>query len=623
MFFSGLFLNLSVGYYLILALSLSSLIYIVYKTIKKEIEIWSILTPGLSFFIIAFTVYFFSTQGALLHLWDEATHWGTSAKKMFYNNELWSSGLQTIATPVFNQVMLKTTGYSESALYLSQWTLYLACITLPLSHIKWKKSYLVAIFAIATIFAVSSIMEDGSLSLYSDGILGIFFGTLFITWHLDRESGAKRYIWMLPGLFMLVQIKNGSGMSLAVMLLIFMLVSDALIKNNDITSKTTYLRNLRTLSLVLATIALSQATLGYFNKSYGILSAGGVDFSSQMLTSIVFKAFFALFSIAFILFIIYSINIFRSRTNIKFKKIINKLLLSSVILAFISIIGVLFYSTVLRPMFDVRTTVLNFFTAFQKVKILGIEVMYLIAIIIAVYIINILLSKKDTRKKLIVFYLSALLLSGLYLYGVLYAYLSSFSLSEAVNMASFDRYVGTALLFATMFAFLPLLRSSNDPIKKSFFPYIPLAICTILLAINFTPVYKTAKLTSDEALIIRETEILGAKHVQARVDSDKKVFLVIQNDMGLVFNWMRYEFAPITTNGGIWSFGDDGGWNFAWDEAKLTQFFIDANYDYLYLFKTSDYFNTRFQSLFGEVEPQSKTLYKFSPQSEIVFEPVD
>ena len=85
---------------------------------------------------------------------------------------------------------------------------------------------------------------------------------------------------------------------------------------------------------------------------------------------------------------------------------------------------------------------------------------------------------------------------------------------------------------------------------------------------------------------------------------------------------MRYEFVPITTNGGYWSFGEGGGWDFAWDENKMKQFLHDAHYDYLYLFDSDDYFAQRFATLFGETPPESRTLYKFDYDGEPVFTPV-
>lgn len=623
MFLSGLVSVLTVGYYILAALGALTIGYIIYKALRNQIKIWSILTPGFAIFVVAFAFYYFSTQGALLHLWDESTHWGTAAKKMFYSNELWTSGLQTIASPVFNQVMLKITGYKESALYLSQWVLYLSCIILPLSAVKWKKSYLAAIYSASLIFALSAVFQDGNLNLYADGLLSFFFASIFIAWHLEKEHDYKRYIWAGGGVFFLVQLKSGTGISLAVMLLVFMLLSDAISKPKETSSRAMYIKNAKTFSIMLAVIAVSQFLINSFEKSYlhKTTIRGGI--SSQLTSSAVLMLFYALLSITVILFIIYTIIVFREKTDKKINKSINKLLIFSLSLTFISLLSVLFYGTLLRPDFDVRTTVLNFFGAFDKTKILSVSIVYLIAIIVVVYAINVLLSKKEQKKDFLAFYISAIFLSGLYLIGVLYVYLSSFSLSEAVNMASFERYVGTALMFAIAFAFMPVLKNADRSFKKMFIPTLPLTLCAILLALQFTPSYTATQKSREEALVFRKTEITAAIHVRARVQDDEKVFLVMQGDKGFVFNWMRYEFVPITTNGGYWSFGTGGGWDFAWEPQKMKQFLHDANYDYLYLFKTNDYFNETFDSLFGKIIPKSKTLYKFDYESDNALIPVN
>ncbi len=623
MLFSGLASNLSLGFYITIALSAVSLVYIINKAIKKEIVITGIITPGFAIFVLAFTVYYFSTQGALVHLWDESTHWGTSAKKMYYANDLWTSGLQTIATPIYNQVMLKFTGFKESALYLSQWVLYLSCIVLPLSNIKWEKSYLAAFYTMAAIFAVSSILEDGNLTLYADGLLAFFFANLILAWYLEKEQKSKRYIWTGIGIFMLVQMKSGTGTSLAATFLAFSLFSDSVFRHTHKSSKEIYINNLKTAFIFLGIILVSQYSYKVVERSFTAMLSGGGGVSDKMGSSIIFILLCAFIAVSLILFAIYSINIFKQNLKPAAKKAINSLLIVSLSLTFISFLGVLFYGTILRPEFDVRTTVLNFFTAFEKTKILGFSVKYLIAVIIVVYIINILIEKKEQRKELLIFYIVTVFFSGLYLVGVLYAYLSSFSLGEAVNMASFDRYVGTALMFSVIFAFLPMIQNTDKPLKQCFIPYLPLAACVIFLSFHFIPSYKATQSTREETLVFRQTEISAANQVKALVPENVKVFLVIQGDQGFVFNWMRYEFAPITTNGGYWSFGDNGGWNFAWNEEKMKQFFHDAKYDYLYLFKTNEYFNERFASLFGENIPQSYTLYKFNYETDTVFSPVD
>ena len=623
MFVSGLLSDLSTGFYINVALSIASAAFIIYKAIAKKIKLLYIITPGIAIFIASFLVYYFSTQGALLHLWDEATHWGTTAKKMFYYNELWTSGLQTFAAPVFHQVMLKLTGYKESALYLSQWVLFLSCIILPLSGIRWKKSYLAALFSMASVFALSAIFQDGNLSLYADAILAFFFAALVLGWFVEKERGWKKYVWAGVGVFVLVQLKSGSGMSLAAMFIIFAVLSDALLLNGNLTRKKLYLDSLKTIAIFAVIIIISNYTYGSFEDTFTGNASGGGALSKELITSAAFIIFSALMLVTLVLFTLYSINIFKNIFNKKAQKKINTWLIVSCSLTFVATLAVLFYTTVLRPDFDVRTTVLNFISAFQDTYMLGIPIIYLVAAISAVFILNVFLSHKSQRKKMIVFYSAAFLFSGLFIVGVLYAYLSSFSLGEAVNMASFDRYIGTAIMFAVIFAMAPLADGRNISINENIKTYALLGICTVLLGTQYIPSYKVTQASRQEALVFRQTEIKAAEYVKERVDEEAKVFLLLQGDKGFVFNWMRYEFTPLTTNGGYWAFGDDGGSNRAWPKDRLRTFLNDANYDYLYIFNTDEYFNNQFGHLFGKHTPESKTLYKFTNSDGAVFTPVE
>ena len=621
MFFSGIAANLLAGFYIIIGISGISLAYIIYKSVKKDIKTFELITPGSVIFVIAFCVYYFSTQGALLHLWDEATHWGTAAKKMYYSNGLWTSGLQAIATPLFNQVMLRLTGYKESALYLSQWTLYLSCVILPLSGINWKKSYLAAIYSAAVIFAVSSVFQYGNLTLYADGLLSFFFASLILAWYLEKERSFKRYIWAGAGLFMLVQIKSGSGMSLAFMFAAFALFSDAVLNPLGLPSKKVYLKNLKTLSIFASLILASNFLFGAVEKSLTGADGSAAGISKELSSSAVFIICAALSAVTFVLFAVYTINVFAKKPIAPVKPV-NRLLIVSASLAFAGLLGVLFFSTFLRPDFVVKTAVINFIAAFKINYALGLPMMYLILIIIALYIINSAIARKEEKASYIGFYWAALIFSGLYILGTLYAYLSSFGFGEAVNTASFDRYVGTGIMFALMLAFMPLLKQSGATHKKIPAPQVVMFVCAALLAVSFTPSFIATQKTAEEAFTFRQTEIAGANQVKALVGSDKKVFLVIQGDGGFVFHWMRYEFLPIATNGGYWSFGIGGGWDFSWNEAKMKQFLHDAHYDYLYLFDSNDYFVQRFAPLFGENPPESRTLYKFDYDGETVFTPV-
>jgi hypothetical protein len=175
-----------------------------------------------------------------------------------------------------------------------------------------------------------------------------------------------------------------------------------------------------------------------------------------------------------------------------------------------------------------------------------------------------------------------------------------------------------------MFILLPLLNITYNTInKKQLVKYSYLIIVLVLMFTQWTPTYSLVKETSKEAKGIRIDKKIASENIKNYVNKKDKVFIVIQKDKGLNFHWMRYELLPNPTNGGYWSFGDDGGWNYAWKPKHLKNFMIKAKYSYLYLHKTDETFNKRFIDLFGGITPQSKTLYKFDAESHISFTKVD
>ena len=112
-----------------------------------------------------------------------------------------------------------------------------------------------------------------------------------------------------------------------------------------------------------------------------------------------FAIFAVLFIVTLILFVIYTINVFAKKTLLA-KRLINKLLIIFASFSFVAILGVLFYSTLLRPEFDVTTTVLNFLKAFTKEKIFGVPLLYSVIGVIILFASNCILSSKSERKKL-------------------------------------------------------------------------------------------------------------------------------------------------------------------------------------------------------------------------------
>ena len=617
-FISGLIFDLDIGYYIIISLAILSLAFVLYKIITKNIEIKELLTPGLSLFILSFIIYYFSSRTAMLHLWDEATHWGIAAKKMAFTGKLWTTGMQSIASPVFNFVMLKTTGFNEGSLYLSQYTLSFACLILPLSYIKWRRAYWGIAYFIGAYLALSFMTAQGNLTLYADGILGLFFASMVIAWYVEKKFSYKKYIWAATGLFMLVQIKNGTGISLSILFILIVLILDRNILNKHYDIKKHTIHAIISIVILSCTLYISNKLYSIFNNvflgSQHTLSA----MSSLYEKSPLYPIFMVLRILLIIIFISYFYLVFKNKTTGKIFKVINLSAVTLFALTTISYIGLLFHKTLTRPNFDIRTTVLNFLSAFTKYKIFDIPIKYIILTIIILSALNIIFSSKEKQKDYMKLYFSTFMAFSLLLAGTLYTYLAKFSLHEAINTASFDRYIGTGLIIIALFSLMPFLDTEKGIGKKIIIPKIAMIIVIMLMIINHTPVYKLAQNAKDEALVIRESQIKSAEFIKSIVDRNDKVFIIIQEDSGFAFYWMRYELAPIGTNGGYWSLGR----RFKWDEDELIQFFIDANYDYLYIHKSDNVFVENFTNLFGNIQPESKKLYKFNSDQEIIFTPI-
>ena len=609
--FSGLIFDLQIGYYIIISLSIISFIYLVYIACKKRFILKEIITPGFILFLLSFVVYYFSSKGAMLHLYDEATHWGTVAKSMYHKNELWTTGLQSIASPVFNYVMLKTVGYSESAIYLSQWVLGIACIILPLSNITWKKSFLATIYFIGVVLALSVILAYGNLTLYADGLLALFFGSMINAWYLAKKASNKKYIWACSGLFMLVQLKSGTGLSLAIMFLIFAMIIDTKIRANQIDLRMKTKHTLKNILIFSIIIAASHLLMQNFNNKF----IADIVTESQPIgnsISLLQYSILGVLAILIVVFVAYILLVFKKSDKLKWFRILKIITIVLIIIVLVLSCFLLFNTIRNRADFDAATVTRNFISALLNFKIIA-----TLTIIIGLSIMNLLFTTKVNRRAYSIFYSVSIVICLLYIFGMLYSYLTQFVLHEAIIVASFNRYISTALIFTFILSLLPLIDAVKQTSKRDLFVKIILSLTIIGLLTQWTPTYKVVEQTKKEAIETRKSQDVMATYIKSIVKEDERVFVVVQDDTGIVFNWMRYELVPITTNGGYWCF-DNGGNTCFWDRKLLKEYMRDYNYSYLYIHNLNDVFIGRFKRMFIDDSPNNQTLYKFTYSEDLI-----
>ena len=156
----GLINLMKFSIYIILALTVISIIYLIYAFIKKKVKVKEIITPGtIIYFITIFIVTWF-VKGTFYTEWDEFSHWGSNLKAMVSYDLLWSNqiydGVHVVYPPfagIIEYIVCKLNGgFAEDVSYVGI-TFFVITLLMPfLTNLKynWKdflKGFLI-IFAV-------------------------------------------------------------------------------------------------------------------------------------------------------------------------------------------------------------------------------------------------------------------------------------------------------------------------------------------------------------------------------------------------------------------------------------------------------------------------------------------
>ena len=123
----GLIGLMKIGIYLIILLSIVSIIYLIYKTIKKQINFKEIFTVGTLLYSICIIGLSILLRNTYYTQWDEFSHWGSNLKAMVAYDVLWSSdlydGVHVVYPPlagIIEYFMCKINGgFTESVSYFA------------------------------------------------------------------------------------------------------------------------------------------------------------------------------------------------------------------------------------------------------------------------------------------------------------------------------------------------------------------------------------------------------------------------------------------------------------------------------------------------------------------------
>ena len=558
LYFFGLFKILKYGVFFIEILSIVFTIYNV-RTLIKEPEKFKklIYSKELLIFTFAFFLLFLMHNGRMLTNWDEFSHWGDVVKAMydindFSTNPASMSFFQSYppAVSLFQYFFVRlANSFNEYYLFIAYQIMAFSLYLPFIENVKSKKNMLVSV---VIMFLLPLILYNSYYNtIYVDAILGLFFCYTSFNILFNYEKDNFFIFNITLSCFILVLLKD-AGLFLVILAIIFFIIK--LIVNNSSCLKKINFRKI---------IKIKNFNLKHLlrNKEFLILL---LMIMSVILAKVTWN---------------YSISSNNSPvsfdTNFKLNDIIGLLTTNSggyrvsVIKNFI----VALYSKIF----------------IQKIVNLNFIHLVLIFVLFIYYVIKVRIVKNKIN--------FVLLLLGLFVYtmGLLLIYCFNFSEYEALNLASFERYLSIYFI-AILFVVCMIMISNNKNV-----------FLLLIIMLFFTPFENLMVLGVDNTISKRNTYVEHVENINNKVNSQSKVYLIIQNTTGYDYWVMRYSLRPMRINDNFsWSIGSsyyDGDiWTKRIDTKTWINQLIDENYEYVYLFNVDNQFIDEFGVLFDSIE---------------------
>lgn len=273
---------LEYGVYFIEIFAVFSLIYnILYyvKNKKKFKEL--IINKGLLIFTICFLVLIFMHYGRLLSVWDEFSHWGDVVKSMFTINDFSTSpnslsAFQSYppAMSLFQYFLVKVPNiFIEYYLYIGYHLVYFSLI-IPFVC-KFKKKFTTILLSILLFVLPTLLFNSFYLTIYIDGILGLFFGYLMLTIIYEKNYDKFFILNCFLSLFTIILLKD-VGMFLAIVSIVTLIIKLLSEKKKEIFSK----KYIIIIAITMIAIIIAKLSWNYnINLNNARVSfSGSIDF---------------------------------------------------------------------------------------------------------------------------------------------------------------------------------------------------------------------------------------------------------------------------------------------------------------------------------------------------------
>ena len=540
----GLFKGLKIGAYVLEFMSILAFIYNIIKIYKEKKSVKKIiLTKGLIAFILVYIFLCIIHYGRMFSTWDEFSHWGDVVKVMYNLNDF-----QT------NPLSLSTYKSYPPAMSLFQYFLVFI-------NGKFEEHIIYLAFNIVGFSCLIPFLQKiKSKTKYIISIILllitplVFFKNYYSAIYIDPIVA----IVFAFGVFFIENIDNKFDL-IIIFLEIFCLT---LLKDVGLF-----------FSIVIALLQLIKILKKEKTKNNIIV---------------------LIIIISAILFSKLSWELIISLNEAK-KSFSNSITIQDI------------YNIIFNKYGDYRNDVIkNFYNALQSEKIIKqfIQLDFIRISIVYLGIFYYMIKNKIVEKSKALIYMSSIYL---YCFGLLVIYCTRFSQREAIDLASYSRYLSISLLGIFLIICWNIIKNEK---------HITILLIITLLFIPYKSIFEIRQSVNDSKALRKPYEIIE-NTIKEKIDENSKIYIISQNKF-LSYRILKYSLRPLKANTEKFSLGkkykEKDTWTKDISVEEWEDILFDGGYDYVYVYNCDEQFINKYGTLFEE-KIKNNNLYKVDKES--------
>lgn len=556
------------------------LCYCIYKIYKEETIVKKyLLKPALIYIIFLFLLTYFLWNKSFINKWDEFSQWGIYVKNIFNENSLWNTNFTSEPNgyppiiSIFQYFLMKLNGaYLEADLFRGIFLLS----TLPLlsffKNLSFKKPSQIFLYMLILFAIPSALSYDYLNSIYADTVVGILFASAVISLiiePIDNFNIVRNFV-----ILSILILSKSVGVVMVGSFYIILLIDILFIRRKEYFQY--YNENLKRVVSKLTYVFIF--LLPIIMRGIWAIFLRGVSVSSKLG------------------------NIVDSTIDIKdtsyFSKVINDFI---------------------AGIFKTNIGGTN--------NIISIPSFYWILLVLLLFVIlKDLLMNKDEKKQIKLSIIAIVISFTLYTCALLYSYLFSFEMEEAIALASFSRYMITILISSLMI--LILVESYfhlKGSLKNKIFNYIIIGL--ILSTIRIPEILIVMKNSMNSNLEYQKfnSKFAIIDKVKNNIPAKNNVYYLSAETDGFDYLVAKYKLTPNKVQKSNYniciSCNDKNKQIVSVDNFKK----LLHNYEYLFIYKISDNVKNDYKEVLninGKLIVEG--LYKINVNNNIIgFERID